>query len=224
MSSNDIGAAVVVLSLVFAAAALIRRHSSPLRALFIPTAVIGGFLALALGPEGIGGIRRGSSTDPMQQFRLIRAGIGISTGLIVVINRFPDFTSLNSVRVVVGIGLLGIGIVSLVGIIVLMDNVQINMSAIGAALLLAVWGAASLYQARSDTSSSRLIGWAALIIGGALIGLALLRRQRSMSPAESDSYRHWIRNEGRGKTFGPSFRAALQRYGFGSNPNSASVA
>ncbi len=59
MSSNDIGAALVVLSLVFAAAALIRRYSSPLRALFIPTAVIGGFLALALGPEGIGRIGDG---------------------------------------------------------------------------------------------------------------------------------------------------------------------
>ncbi len=146
--------------------------------------LIGGFLLLNGLGLAIGGIRRGSSADPMLQFRLIRAGIGISTGLIVVINRFSDFMDLNSSRVVVGIGLLGIGIVSLVGIIVLMDKVQINMSAIGAALLLALWGAASLYQARNDTSSSRLIGWAALIIGGALIGLALLRRQRAAPPAQ----------------------------------------
>ena len=53
-SAEDFGLSLVVLSLVFAGAALIRRWSRPLRALFIPTAVIGGFLALALGPEGVG--------------------------------------------------------------------------------------------------------------------------------------------------------------------------
>src|SRR5262245_1823657 len=53
-SPEEFGLALVILSLVFAGAALIRRWSPPLRALFLPTAVIGGFLVLALGPEGIG--------------------------------------------------------------------------------------------------------------------------------------------------------------------------
>jgi hypothetical protein len=50
-SADDFGLAMVTLSLVFGASALIRRWTRPLRALFIPTAVIGGFLALALGPR-----------------------------------------------------------------------------------------------------------------------------------------------------------------------------
>jgi ESS family glutamate:Na+ symporter len=49
---EEVGLSLVVLSLVFASAALIRRWSRPLRKLFIPTAVIGGFLILGLGPEG----------------------------------------------------------------------------------------------------------------------------------------------------------------------------
>ena len=53
-SPEEFGLALVILSLVFAGATLIRRWSPQLRALFLPTAVIGGFLALALGPEGIG--------------------------------------------------------------------------------------------------------------------------------------------------------------------------
>ena len=53
-SANEFGMGLVVLSLVFAVAALIRRWTTPLRALFIPTAVIGGFVALILGPEGVG--------------------------------------------------------------------------------------------------------------------------------------------------------------------------
>jgi Na+/glutamate symporter len=43
-SVEEIGLSLVILSLVFACSALIRRCSRPLRKLFIPTAVIGGFL------------------------------------------------------------------------------------------------------------------------------------------------------------------------------------
>ena len=53
-TADDIGEALVVRALVFLAAQLIRKWSSHLRALFLPTAVFGGFLALALSPEGIG--------------------------------------------------------------------------------------------------------------------------------------------------------------------------
>ena len=58
-TANEFGFALVLLSLVFAAASLVRRHVGFLRRLFIPTAVIGGFVALALGPEGIGRINGG---------------------------------------------------------------------------------------------------------------------------------------------------------------------
>ena len=47
-SVEEVGLSLVILSLVFACAALIRRWSRPLRKLFIPTAVIGGFPVLAL--------------------------------------------------------------------------------------------------------------------------------------------------------------------------------
>src|SRR5499426_4477261 len=57
---EDIGWSLMILSLVFAGAALIRRWSRPLRALFVPTAVIGGFLMLGLGPEGLGRMTGGS--------------------------------------------------------------------------------------------------------------------------------------------------------------------
>ena len=56
---EEIGLSFVILTLVFAGAASIRRFSRPLRALFIPTAVIGGFLMLALGPEGLGRVTGG---------------------------------------------------------------------------------------------------------------------------------------------------------------------
>jgi Na+/glutamate symporter len=47
--ASDIGTGLVVLSVVLFAASWIRRKSTFLRSLFIPVAVIGGFLAL--GPH-----------------------------------------------------------------------------------------------------------------------------------------------------------------------------
>jgi glutamate:Na+ symporter, ESS family len=68
---------MVTLSLVFAASALIRRWTRPLRALFIPTAVIGGFLALALGPEGIGRIGDGNGIFSPETFAIWTALPGL---------------------------------------------------------------------------------------------------------------------------------------------------
>jgi hypothetical protein len=67
-SADDLGLAMVTLSRVFGASALIRRWTRPLRAVFIPTAVIGGFLALALGPEGIGRIGAGNGIFSPETF------------------------------------------------------------------------------------------------------------------------------------------------------------
>src|SRR5262247_3771715 len=67
-SAEDIGLSLVVLMLMFACAALIRGRSRPLRALFIPTAVIGGFLILALGPEGLGRLTGGTGIFPAKTF------------------------------------------------------------------------------------------------------------------------------------------------------------
>ena len=69
---DQVGLSLVVLSLVFAGAALIRRWSSPLRKLFIPTAVIGGFLILGLGPEGVGRIVGGAGIFPENVFAVWR--------------------------------------------------------------------------------------------------------------------------------------------------------
>src|SRR5262245_11819103 len=71
-SVEEVGLSLVVLSLVFACAALIRRWSRPLRKLFIPTAVIGGFLVLGLGPEGMGRLVGGTGLIPENVFAVWR--------------------------------------------------------------------------------------------------------------------------------------------------------
>src|SRR5215510_3970133 len=76
-SAESIGLSLVMLSVVFACAALIRRWSRPLRALFIPTAVIGGFLALGLGPEGIGRLAGGNGIFSTETFAVWKALPGL---------------------------------------------------------------------------------------------------------------------------------------------------
>src|SRR5215475_1114621 len=76
-SVESIGLSIVVLSLVFACAALIRRWSRPLRKLFMPTAVIGGFLVLGLGPEGMGRLLGGSGVFPNDVFAVWRQLPGV---------------------------------------------------------------------------------------------------------------------------------------------------
>ena len=76
-SAENFGLSLIVLSLVFAAAALVRRWSRHLRALFIPTAVIGGFLMLALGPEGLGRINDGGGLFQPETFAVWKALPGL---------------------------------------------------------------------------------------------------------------------------------------------------
>lgn len=76
-SVESIGLSIVVLSLVFACAALIRRWSRPLRKLFMPTAVIGGFLVLGLGPEGMGRLLGGSGVFPDDVFAVWKQMPGV---------------------------------------------------------------------------------------------------------------------------------------------------
>jgi ESS family glutamate:Na+ symporter len=76
-TANDVGQSFVLLALVFLGAALIRKWSSHLRALFLPTAVIGGFLALVLGPEGVGHLTGSSGIFPDQTFEVWQALPGL---------------------------------------------------------------------------------------------------------------------------------------------------
>src|SRR5262245_15022293 len=76
-TADDVGLSMVLLALVFLGAALIRKWSRHLRALFLPTAVIGGFLALALGPEGVGRLMDSNGIFPYQTFAVWQALPGL---------------------------------------------------------------------------------------------------------------------------------------------------
>jgi hypothetical protein len=145
--------------------------------------IIGAFLLV----NGLGyawaGLRGRSGTNPMMSFLLVRAGIGIATGLIVVINRFADFMGLDPARVVNGIGLLGVGAVTVIGMVMTRDDLGLRVGAIIGALALCVWGIVILVQVSNDSSSNDLLGWIAVAIGAVYLAVGALRWRREASPA-----------------------------------------
>jgi len=82
VGANDVGLALITLALVFAGAALIRRFAPQLRALFVPTAVIGGFLALLLGPEGVGRLTDSKGIFSPETFAVWQAIPGLLVNLL----------------------------------------------------------------------------------------------------------------------------------------------
>jgi uncharacterized membrane protein HdeD (DUF308 family) len=162
--------------------ALVSESSARRNLLFL----IGAFLLIDGIAFALEHYRSRGANDPMTSFRLLRAGISIAVGLIVVFDRFVDFLDTNPIRVILGLGLIAIGLIALIGMFLTREETELRFGALISAILLGALGLLLLYQASEDTDSIRTLGWAAIIAGGGLIGVALYRRQRSrqdLSPA-----------------------------------------
>lgn len=124
-TAEDIGLSLVILSLVFAGAALVRRWARPLRKLFMPTAVIGGFLVLVLGPEGMGRLIGGSGIFPGDVFGLWKQLPGVLINVmcasLLLGERLPPLRTIWSISGshVIMAGIMSAGQFAIGGIVVL---------------------------------------------------------------------------------------------------------
>src|SRR5215831_8781726 len=123
---EEFGLSLVILSLVFACAALLRRWSRPLRALFIPTAVIGGFLVLGLGPEGVGRLTGGYGVFSTETFAVWNALPGLLINVmcasLLLGERLPPLKSIWTIsgsHVIIA-GIMSAGQFAIGGILVLL--------------------------------------------------------------------------------------------------------
>ena len=125
-SAEDITRSLVLLTLVFAGASLIRRWSRPLRALFIPTAVIGGFVLLALGPEGAGRLIGGSGLFSAGTFAVWKALPGVLINVmcaaLLLGERLPPLKAIWTLSGthVIAAGIMSAGQFAVAGIVVLL--------------------------------------------------------------------------------------------------------
>lgn len=142
--------------------------------------VIGIFLLVNGVIYAYEGIRARTIEDQFLRFRLIRAGLGIATGLVVVLDRLTDFLSLDASRIIAGIGLVGMGLITLVGLAMTREETQIRIGSILSSLLLIVWGGIILFQSTTDSNMTRWLGWVAVVAGIAILGLAWFRRRSAL--------------------------------------------
>jgi len=125
-SVEDIGLSLVILSLVFAGAAFVRRWASPLRKLFMPTAVIGGFLVLGIGPEGLGRLVGGTGIIPADVFavwkQLPGVLINVMCAALLLGERLPPLRTIWSISGshVIMAGIMSAGQFAVAGIVVLL--------------------------------------------------------------------------------------------------------
>ncbi len=125
-SAEDVGLSLVMLSLVFAGAALVRRWTRPLRALFLPTAVIGGFLALGLGPEGVGRLNGGTGVFSTETFAVWKALPGLLINVmcasLLLGERLPPLKTIWTISGshVIMAGIMSAGQFAVAGIVVLL--------------------------------------------------------------------------------------------------------
>jgi len=147
--------------------------------------IIGAFLLVNGLGYALAGFRERSNPGRMTTFLLVRAGIGIATGAIVVINRLADFMGLDAARIVNAIGLLGMGVVTLVGMVLAREFGRAGMGHGLAALVLCVWGITIIIQVTNDTSSNDLLGWLAVAVGAVYLAVAIMRWRREAMPASA---------------------------------------
>ncbi|HYH12597.1 MAG TPA: DUF308 domain-containing protein [Thermomicrobiales bacterium] len=144
--------------------------------------IIGAFLLINGLGHALAGFRARSGVNGMMTFLLVRAGIGIATGAIVVINRFAEFMGLDAARIVNAIGLLGMGLVTIAGMVMAREGGGAHLGAVVAALVLCVWGITIIYQVTNDTSSNDLLGWLAVAAGAVYLAVSIIRWRREARP------------------------------------------
>jgi ABC-type transport system involved in cytochrome c biogenesis permease subunit len=94
-----------------------------------------------------------------------------------VINRFTEFMGLDAARIVAGLGLIGMGIATVMGVAAMREERGMQVGAMAGGVLLALWGAVILYYVANDDFATDLLGWTAVIVGVGLCAFALYRRR-----------------------------------------------
>jgi ESS family glutamate:Na+ symporter len=219
-SADDIGRSLVVLALVFAGASFVRRYSRPLRALFIPAAVIGGFVALALGPEGVGRLTGGNGIFSTPTFEVWKALpgllINVMCAALLLGERLPPLRTIWSISGahVIAAGIMSAGQFAVGGIVVLLllepvfgfsrkAGALIEMSFAGGHGTLAgltpvliEYGAGELLEVGLGLATIGMV--TGMVIGTMLVNYAVrspsipIARQRPTSPSEDLDIDHHL--------------------------------
>ncbi len=131
----------------------------------------------------IAGLRDTSAIDPLSRYRLIRGGIGVLAGFLVVIDRLQDYLSEDGCRIVLGLGFLGVGLTGLWGMWTHRAVRDDELRAYIADLILVLFGIALIVGAAITRDTTNAFGWLLVVAGVLLLAFGFLRWRRSHQPS-----------------------------------------
>lgn len=143
--------------------------------------LVGGFLVFNSVLGLLSGLRGEASQSPMAPYRLVRGGIGLVVGLIVVLQPVFEYVDANASRTILGVGLILWGAFGLLATFATLRDEGMRWSNVilsGIAIAFAIMIFAT---DKNDHSFVRPIGVVALLIGAILLVYGYVLRQNSLA-------------------------------------------
>ena len=125
--------------------------------------------------------------DRGMPLRMVASGIGLTVGLLVLLEPGSDYITNDAAKVILGIGLLAYGIVNLIGTWIGRDEEGIKWGAAVLALATIIFAFLLIYNIRNESVGGRWFGWVALIFGVALAAYGFLLRKDALKTAAPDA-------------------------------------
>lgn len=148
--------------------------------------IIGWFLLVNACLAIAASLRADGQANPITPYRMLGAGIGLSVGLLVVLEPVSDFITDDAARVILAIGLLGHGLVGLVGAFATRASGGMRRGALIAGAVNVAFALLLFYNVRRDTLDPRWFGIVAIAGGVLVVGYAYMRYREAHPTVMAD--------------------------------------
>jgi uncharacterized membrane protein HdeD (DUF308 family) len=111
------------------------------------------------------GFRESAQSLPAAPYRLVSGGIGLTVGLIVVLEPVSDYIDADAARVILAGGLLAFGVIGLAAAVGTRESGGLRIGAVITAAIYIVFAALFFYNVRHDNLNVKIFGYLLLIFG-----------------------------------------------------------
>ena len=114
--------------------------------------------------------------QPVSSFHILRGGIGMTVGVIVLLENVSDYLTADSSRLILGLGLIAYGAIGIIGIWVEREDRGLRFGGLAAGIINIVLGLMFAFSKAGDRSDSwlRALGVIAVIAGIVLLAYAFM--------------------------------------------------
>ena len=111
---------------------------------------------------------------PVAPFHILRGGVGMTVGVIVLLENFSDYLNADAARFILGLGLVAYGAIGIVGLWVEREERGLRIGGLAAGAINIVLGLMFVFSDSAKTGWVRGLGIIVLIAGIVLLGFAFM--------------------------------------------------